>query len=106
MEHTIRRARTRDIRAIPLVAGNMASGRVLRKATVTLYEDVPEFWVAERSSDHAVVGCGALHVMWEDLAEIRTVAVQPGCQGHGAGHRLVDALLGSGGRWACSGSSC
>ncbi len=96
MEHTIRRARTRDIRAIAgLVADNVASGRVLRKATVTLYEDVPEFWVAERGPDHAIVGCGALHVMWEDLAEIRTVAVQPGCQGQGVGHRLVDALLDS-----------
>jgi len=95
MEHTIRRARTRDVPAIAgLVAGNVASGRVLRKATVTLYEDVPEFWVAERS-DHTVVGCGALHVMWEDLAEIRTVAVHQSCQGRGVGHRLVAALLDS-----------
>ena len=96
MEHTIRPARTRDIPAIAsLVAGNVSSGRVLRKATVTLYEDVPEFWVAERAADQAVVGCGALHVMWEDLAEIRTVAVHPSCQGHGVGHRLVAALLDS-----------
>jgi len=34
-------------------------------------------------------------VMWEDLAEIRTVAVRPDCQGQGIGHRLVDKLLGS-----------
>ena len=96
MEHTIRRARTRDIPSIAaLVAGNVASGRVLRKATVTLYEDVQEFWVAERSSDHEVVGCGALHVMWEDLAEIRTVAVHESGQGLGIGHRLVEALLDS-----------
>jgi amino-acid N-acetyltransferase len=96
MEHTIRRARTRDIPSIAaLVAGNVASGRVLRKAAVTLYEDVQEFWVAERSSDHEVVGCGALHVMWEDLAEIRTVAVHESCQGLGIGHRLVEALLDS-----------
>ena len=51
--------------------------------------------MAERAADGAVVGCGALHVMWEDLAEIRTVAVRPGLQGHGIGHRLVAALLGS-----------
>jgi amino-acid N-acetyltransferase len=96
MEHTIRRAQTRDIRAIAgLVADNVASGRVLSKATVTLYEDVQEFWVAERASDRAVVGCGALHVMWEDLAEIRTIAVHDSCQGQGIGHRLVEALLGS-----------
>ena len=96
MEHTIRPARTGDVRAIAaLVAGNVESGRVLRKATVTLYEDVPEFWVAERGTGHEVVGCGALHVMWEDLAEIRTVAVHRSCQGQGVGHRLVEALLDS-----------
>ena len=94
MEHTIRRARTRDIRAIAgLVADNVASGRVLRKATVTLYEDVQEFWVAERLSDHRVVGCGALHVMWEDLAEIRTVAVDPAFRGRKIGHQIVSRLL-------------
>src|SRR6202171_4379732 len=94
MEHIIRRGRTRDIRAIAgLVAENVASGRVLRKATVTLYEDVQEFWVAERLSDHQVVGCGALHVMWEDLAEIRTVAVHQSMRGAGIGHLIVDDLL-------------
>ncbi|MDQ3576321.1 MAG: N-acetylglutamate synthase, partial [Actinomycetota bacterium] len=46
-------------------------GRVLlAKQLVTLYEDVQEFWVAV--IDEEIVGCGALHVLWEDLAEIRT----------------------------------
>ena len=40
-----------------------------------------------------LAGCGALHVMWEDLAEIRTVAVREDCQGLGIGHGIVDALL-------------
>jgi amino-acid N-acetyltransferase len=94
MEFTIRRARGRDVRAVRvLVDANAGSGRLLGKDTVTLYEDVQEFWVAERATDGAVVGCGALHVMWEDLAEIRTIAVAEGCQGHGIGHRIVDALL-------------
>ena len=96
MGYMIRRARTADVAAIAaLVHTNVGSRRLLGKATVTLYEDVQEFWVAERVADGTVVGCGALHVMWEDLAEIRTVAVSPGCQGHGIGHRLVSALLGS-----------
>ena len=96
MGYEIRRARTQDVRAIAgLVGDNLASGRLLGKATVTLYEDVQEFWVAERLSDHQVVGCGALHVMWEDLAEIRTVAVDESCQGQGIGHRLIEALLDS-----------
>jgi amino-acid N-acetyltransferase len=54
---------------------------------------VQEFWVAERSADGAVVGCGALHVMWEDLAEVRTVAVDPECRGQKIGHRIVAELL-------------
>ncbi len=96
MAYTIRPARTPDVPVIrKLIDANAESGRLLSKATVTLYEDVQEFCVAELSSDATVGGCGALHVMWEDLAKIRTVAVHPDCQGHGIGHRLVDKLLGS-----------
>jgi amino-acid N-acetyltransferase len=96
MEYAIRRARTRDVRAIGgLVDDNTGSGRLLAKATVTLYEDVQEFWIAERVADGEIVGCGALHVLWEDLAEIRTIAVRADCQGEGIGHRLVEALLSS-----------
>ena len=52
-----------------------------------------EFRVAVRAEDDVVVGCGALHVMWEDLAEIRTVAVDPSCRGRRIGHRLVGELI-------------
>ncbi len=68
------------------------AGRVLlTKEIITLYESVPEFLVAEL--DGEVVGCGALHVLWEDLGEIRTVAVHPRMVGHGVGHAIVDALI-------------
>ena len=40
-----------------------------------------------------MVGCGALHVMWSDLAEIRTLAVDPARRRHGVGHALLAALL-------------
>lgn len=94
MEVTIRRARTRDIRAVRRLVDTYAQpGIMLSKATVALYEDVQEFRVAERISDGAIVGCGALHVMWEDLAEIRTVAVDPECRGQKVGHRLVSDLV-------------
>ena len=90
---TIRRARTGDIKAIrSLVDTYTADRRLLSKATVTLYEQVQEFWVAADDDDQ-VVGCGALHVMWEDLAEIRTVAVDPSRRGQKIGHRLVAALI-------------
>lgn len=94
MEVTVRRARSADVRAIrALIDLYAADRRLLSKATVALYEDVQEFWVAERVADGLVVGCGALHVMWEDLAEVRTVAVDPSCRGQRIGHRLVSALL-------------
>ena len=93
MDYAVRRARTPDIRAIrALVDANALSGRLLGKATVTLYEGVQEFWVAA-DRDGEIVGCGALHVMWEDLAEIRTLAVSADHQGQGVGNQIVLALL-------------
>ncbi|MEU4245258.1 amino-acid N-acetyltransferase [Actinoplanes sp. NPDC026619] len=89
----IRRARTSDIRAIrALVDTYTTDRRLLSKATVTLYESVQEFWVAVDERDR-VLGCGALHVMWEDLAEIRTVAVDPAFRGRKLGHQIVARLL-------------
>ncbi|MFG1609869.1 amino-acid N-acetyltransferase [Actinoplanes sp. NPDC049265] len=90
----VRRARTGDVRAIrDLVDTYTTDRRLLSKATVTLYESVQEFWVAVGAGER-VVGCGALHVMWEDLAEIRTVAVDPAHRGQKIGHRIVSELLG------------
>jgi amino-acid N-acetyltransferase len=92
MEVTIRRARTGDVPGIRRLIDLYATERrLLSKATVALYEDVQEFWVALDGDE--VVGCGALHVMWEDLAEVRTVAVDPAHRGRKIGYRLVDALL-------------
>ncbi|GAA0533519.1 amino-acid N-acetyltransferase [Paractinoplanes ferrugineus] len=89
----IRRARTSDVRAIrALVDTYTTDRRLLSKATVTLYEAVQEFWVAVDEPGR-VLGCGALHVMWEDLAEIRTVAVDPACRGRKIGHQIVSRLL-------------
>ncbi|MEH0841880.1 amino-acid N-acetyltransferase [Micromonospora sp. CPCC 205711] len=89
----VRRARTGDVRGIRrLVDTYTDDRRLLSKATVTLYEDVQEFRVAV-DDDGVVVGCGALHVMWEDLAEIRTVAVDPACRGRRIGHRIVGELI-------------
>jgi amino-acid N-acetyltransferase len=93
MDYAIRRARTSDVRAIrALVDANATSGRLLDKPTVALYEDVQEFRVAVGPGGE-IAGCGALHVMWEDLAEIRTIAVAEKYQGHGAGSKIVRALL-------------
>ncbi|MEV6397303.1 amino-acid N-acetyltransferase [Streptomyces sp. NPDC051907] len=91
---TVRRARTGDVRAVRrLVDPYVGEGILLDKATVTLYEAIQEFWVAERDEDAQVVGCGALHVMWEDLAEVRTLAVDRAFKGYGIGHQVLDKLL-------------
>ena len=88
----VRRARTPDVRAIrSLVEPMTSSRRIVTKDAVTYYEAVHEFRVIE--VDGVVVGCGALHVMWEDLAEVRTVAVRPEFKGRGLGSALLNGLL-------------
>jgi amino-acid N-acetyltransferase len=88
----IRRARTADVPTIrALVDSHAADRRLLGKATVTLYEDVQEFIVA--TDGEKVVGCGALHVLWEDLGEVRTLAVASEWLGRGVGSALLTELL-------------
>ena len=87
----IRRARTSDVPEIKRLVDTYAGRILLEKNLVTLYEAVQEFWVAE--ADGRVIGCGALHVMWSDLGEVRTVAVDPRFKGHGVGHAIVRRLL-------------
>ncbi|HKH67507.1 MAG TPA: amino-acid N-acetyltransferase [Reyranella sp.] len=92
MTHVVRRARTPDVQSIKkLVDGYAGHDILLAKDLVTLYEDIQEFRVAEL--DGKLVGCGALHVLWEDIAEIRTVAVHPQARGLGIGATIVRALL-------------
>lgn len=88
----VRPARTSDVLAIRELVENYAGDgpRLLRKNMVTLYEDVQEFYIAEL--DDVIVGCGALHVFWHDLGEIRTVAVSPNCKGKGIGSKIIEAL--------------
>ncbi len=88
----IRPARTSDVKQIrELIDIYAVPGRMLEKETVTLYESVQEFTVAV--AGEKVVGCGALHVLWEDLAEVRTVAVSPDHQRQGIGHKILDAVV-------------
>lgn len=88
----LRPARTSDVHAIKELVAPLAERRILiSKESVTYFEAIQEFVIAE--IDGQVVGCGALHVMWEDLAEIRTLATAQKWQGHGVGRTLVAQLL-------------
>jgi amino-acid N-acetyltransferase len=88
----IRPARTSDIKGIrQLIDSYSPQGRLLTKETVTLYESVQEFTVAMDGDE--VVGCGALHVLWEDLAEVRTVAVIEKLRGQGVGHQILESII-------------
>ncbi len=88
----VRPAKTADVKAIrALVDSYAAPGQMLAKETVTLYESVQEFIVAEL--DGVVVGCGALHILWEDLAEVRTVAVKNDLHRQGVGHKILEAIV-------------
>ena len=92
MSLEIRPARTSDVKGIrTLIDAYAPEGRLLSKETVTLYESTQEFTVAESAGK--IVGCGAVHVLWEDLAEVRSVAVDQSLRGQGVGHGILEALI-------------
>ena len=89
----VRAARTADVSAIADLCGPLIQSRVLLgKERVELYESIQEFLVAEDSSGK-VIACGALHVMWEDLGEVRTLAVAKSHQGTGIGKSILLSLF-------------
>ena len=91
MSVIVRPARATDVKAVRLIIDQYAlQRRLLSKDTVKLYEDVQEFFVAE--SDGEVIGCGALHVLWEDLGEVRTVAVNQEYRRKRVGNQILEAI--------------
>ena len=88
----VRKARTHDVpKIIELVEPLVARRILLGKERVDLYGSVQEFRVAETDGGR-LIGAGALHVMWEDLGEVRTLAVRDEWLGHGVGRALLAAL--------------
>ncbi|WP_430592056.1 amino-acid N-acetyltransferase [Humidisolicoccus flavus] len=88
---TVRSARTSDVRGLQELIEPYVRRRILLgKELVLLFEAVQEFVVVEHEGK--LLGCGALHVMWEDLGEIRTVAVSEDALGTGAGHAILAEL--------------
>lgn len=88
----IRKAKISDVEDIHKLISHYASeGQMLARARVTLYEGIREFSVIE--IDNKLAAVGSLHVLWDDLAEIRALAVAPEFVKQGLGKALVETFL-------------
>ncbi len=64
---------------------------MLPRSLNEIYENLRDFWVAEKSGN--IIGCIALHISWDDLTEIKSLAVRKDSQGKGIGRQLVSTCL-------------
>ena len=87
----IRPARVGDVPAIQELIRVFADRKLMiRRSLGELYESIREFFVAV-DDDGGIIGCAALHVFWDDLAELKCLAVSEQAQGRGVGRRLIEA---------------
>jgi amino-acid N-acetyltransferase len=92
---TVRPARTSDVPAIQALVEPLVQRRILLgKERVVFYELVQEFRVATDDEGN-LIACGALHVMWEDLGEVRTLAVADDWLHRGIGHAILNDIESS-----------
>lgn len=90
----VRKARIQDVRPIhALLMECSRQGLLLPRSFNQLYSHLRDFFVLAREQDGAVMGCCALSITWEELAEVRSLAVAEQCRGQGWGRRLVEACL-------------
>ncbi|MFA5177608.1 MAG: N-acetyltransferase [Candidatus Omnitrophota bacterium] len=88
----IRKAKIKDIKKIQELINSFASLNIMLSRSLNeLYENLRDFWVAEERGK--IVGCSALHISWDNLAEIKSVAVAKKYQSQGIGRELVEACL-------------
>ena len=88
----IRSALASDVRGIQALREPSEGKVLLHHDLVALFEKVQEFMVVEDQSGK-LLAAGALHIMWEDLAEVRSIVVSAEARGQGVGLALVQALL-------------
>ncbi len=90
----IRKAKIRDAKPIyGIIAEQAEFGHILPRAMSEIYSHIRAFSVYTNDETGQIIGCGALEVVWEDLAEVRSVAVLSAAQNAGMGTRLIQALL-------------
>lgn len=88
----LRKARVSDIKQIQELINSFAKmDLMLPRSLNELYEGIRDFWVAEEAG--RIIGCAALHVSWDDLAELKSVAVAEESRKQGIGQRLVESCL-------------
>lgn len=86
----VRPARAEDVQSIFETIGYWAGqGKMLVRPTQNIFENLRDFFVAETGGEFA--GCGALHILWGDIAEVRGLAVRPEVQAKGVGKEIVAA---------------
>jgi amino-acid N-acetyltransferase len=89
----IRKAKIEDIKQIQALINAFAKqDLMLPRSLNELYENLRDFWVVI-GRNQKIVGCAALHVSWDDLAEIKSLAVLKIAQGKGLGKELISACL-------------
>lgn len=94
----IRPATVCDVHSMSALINHYAAANVmLARGPQYLYQHIQDYMVATAPAadgeGDVVVACGAVHVIWEDLGEIRSLAVHASCQRQGFGKRLVEALV-------------
>ncbi|OQB10875.1 MAG: Amino-acid acetyltransferase [Candidatus Omnitrophica bacterium ADurb.Bin205] len=88
----IRKAKIEDVKQMQEMINAFAKQDImLARSLNELYENIRDYWVKEEKGK--VVGCAALHISWDDLAEIKSVAVLKRRQGKGVGRELIEACL-------------
>ncbi len=93
-EHYIRRARVQDVKVIhSLLLHSAKDGLLLPRPLGELYRQVRDFFVVAPREKGPVLGCCALAITWEDIAEVRSLAMDDSLQKQGWGSRLVEACL-------------
>jgi amino-acid N-acetyltransferase len=102
----LQKAQIRDVQEIlALINGYAAAELMLPRGPQYLYENIRDFVIASdrkvpvysmletRELLHLIVGCGSLHVLWDDMAEIRALAIHPDYKHLGLGSKLVDFMI-------------
>ena len=92
-ELIVRKARLGDVgEMFRIINFHAAQLQMLPKSRLQLYENLRDFSVVQDASE-SILACGALHLYWENLAEIRAIAVTDGMDRKGVGTLLAERLI-------------